>query len=91
MTLTCMLRGANVHGVGGVGPGGCLLRGEGGLVPGGARLRPPRRLLLRVVRILLECILVHPINVQKIMGFTENYGILLKSYKFPVNYVHIII
>ena len=36
--------------------GGCLV--PGGLLPGGAWWRPPKRLLLRAVRILLECILV---------------------------------
>ena len=55
-------------------PGWCLLRGgglllgggliRGGLVPEGAWWRPsPRRLLLRAVRILLECILVYYANV----------------------------
>ena len=41
-----------------LGPRGraCLVLGD--LVPGGAWWRPPRRLLLRAVRILLECILV---------------------------------
>ena len=38
------------------GQGGLLLGGVPG--PGGAWWRPPRRLLLRAVRILLECILV---------------------------------
>ena len=41
------------------GPGGCAwsggVPGPGGMVPGG---NPPGRLLLRAVRILLECILV---------------------------------
>ena len=37
----------------GYAPGGCLVQGLGG-----ARWRPPGRLLLRAVRILLECILV---------------------------------
>ena len=45
------------------GPGtrlvGVLSRG----VPGGDTLPPPRRLLLRVVRILLECILVNQIFI----------------------------
>ena len=51
--------GGGVPGPGGVwswgvpGPGGCLLLGV--CVPGG---NPPGRLLLRAVRILLECILV---------------------------------
>ena len=53
-------RGGLVPGVPGPGGGG-LVRGEGGLVwegavPGG---NPPKRLLLRAVRILLECILVY--------------------------------
>ena len=39
------------------GPGGCLVLG-GCLVPGGAWWRSPGRVLLRAVRILLECILV---------------------------------
>ena len=46
---------------GGSGPGGACSRGglfPGDLVPGGAWWRPPRRLLLRAVRILLKCILV---------------------------------
>ena len=47
---------------GGVGGGGCLLPGVPGpggcLLPEGAWWRPPGRLLLRVVRILLECILI---------------------------------
>ena len=38
------------------GPRGCLVPG-GGLVPGDAWWRPPRWLLMRAVRILLECIL----------------------------------
>ena len=49
------------RGLGGAWSWGCLVRGEGGLVwegavPGG---NPPKRLLLRAVRILLECILVY--------------------------------
>ena len=62
----------SVHGgawsCGVIGAGGGLLPGgvpgpegvfsRGGLVPGGAWWRPPGRLLLRAVRILLECILV---------------------------------
>ena len=48
---------------GGLLPGGCLVLGElpgpGGSAPGGAACwRPPGWLLLRAVRILLECILV---------------------------------
>ena len=44
---------------GGLLPGGCLLLG-GRLLPGGCLVEPPPpgRPLLRVVRILLECILV---------------------------------
>ena len=61
----CLLPGGGVWSRGGPAPGG-----RGGLVPGGCLLRggacsggapggdPPRWLLLRVVRILLECILV---------------------------------
>ena len=69
-----MVLGGVVHGPGGMVPGGtwsrglCLVLGGGvpgpgwggtwswGGLPGGEP--PPRRLLLRAVRILLECILV---------------------------------
>ena len=47
---------------GGVLVRGCLFRGDGGPAPGGLTVEthpPPRRLLLRAVRILLECILVN--------------------------------
>ena len=65
-------------GGGGLVPGGCLIWGGAwsrevagpswGLLPGGCLAEtPPGRLLLRVVRILLECILVefylYPISV----------------------------
>ena len=43
-------------------PGGCLIPGgglvQGGSGPGGVPGDPPGRLLMRAVRILLECILV---------------------------------
>ena len=62
----CLLPGG-AWSQGGLLPGGCLFRGVPGprgtcawgvSAPGGAWWRPPERLLLRVVRILLECILV---------------------------------
>ena len=56
----CLFPGVGLPGPGGSTPGGCLLLGDawshGGVW---SRGDPPRRLLLRVVRILLECILVH--------------------------------
>ena len=54
-------RGVPAPGEWGVYSGGSAPRGwfcSGGLLPGGAWWRPPGRLLLRAVRILLECILV---------------------------------
>ena len=61
-------RGVYSRGEGGIGawssgvlgPGGVCSRGTPGL--GGAWWRPPRRLLLWAVRILLECILVFFVN-----------------------------
>ena len=52
----------------GVPAGGCLLLGEKGSAPGGYVCgdHPPprsRQLLLRKVRILLECILVYLVNI----------------------------
>ena len=64
----CLLLGGDL--VPGVpGPGGCLLRGGG--VP--AWWRPAGRLLLRVVRILLECILVVNAAV-KLFNFMQFLG-----------------
>ena len=60
----CMVLGGHGHGgcmvLGVNGPGGAWSGGQG---PGGAGGDPlPRRLLLRAVRILLECILVSIFN-----------------------------
>ena len=59
----CLLRAEDCLVWGVPGPGGCLVQGDvpgpgGCLLPGCARWRPPGKLLLRAVRILLECILV---------------------------------
>ena len=64
LTGVCLSTGGVV-----AGPGECMVRGgvccqggacsRGGMVPGGgAWWKPSRRLLMRAVRILLECILV---------------------------------
>ena len=68
----------------GSAPGGCLVQeGVGGdllrgvcLVLGGAWWRPPGRLLLRAVRILLECILVSYIfkGLKNIISPVEDSG-----------------
>ena len=71
---------------GGSGPGGCLLRGVpalGGLVwgylvwgvPGGDT---PQRLLLRAVRIVLECILVWNICYSKIWKHKKDWFEILE-------------
>ena len=63
--------GRGVPGPGGSVPGGvCLVWGVPG--PGGAWWRPPRRLLLWAVRILLECILVSIWNYTKTSGVKKN-------------------
>ena len=57
-----------VHGPGGVAwSGGCMVRGVH--VPGGMH-GPPRRLLLRAVRILLEYILVNSCDYVRMFCFT---------------------
>ena len=67
----CPQRGG-VHGPSGVhGARGCMVPGSAWfqgecMVPGGAWWRPPRRLLLRTVRILLESILVWHNFCQKL-------------------------
>ena len=64
------------------GPGGCLLRG---VWPGGCLVEappPPGRLLLRAVRILLECILV-VFFFQKCF-FTTKYGPLYLRYNVKI-------
>ena len=67
---------------GGAGLGVCLLPG-GCLVGGCAWWRPPGGLLLRAVRILLECILVYQINTLVI---SRNFKIIIKSHCKIVEY-----
>ena len=73
-------RGCLVLGV--PGPGGCLVPGLRVPGPGGCLVEtPPGRLLLRVVRILLECILVEYINVETI-DFCQLLSVLPYSRNF---------
>ena len=70
-------RGVPVPG-GGSAPGGCLLpwgvcSGAGCLLWGGCLFRGKRRLLLRTVRILMECILV-----QTALLFQDDHNKIVK-------------
>ena len=58
---------------------GCLLRG--GLVLGGCLVETSRRLLLRVVRILLECILVWKLFILKQRQWLHKYTVFHKNLK----------
>ena len=57
--------------------GGCLVPGgQGGVCSrgGGAWWRPPRRLLLQAVRILMECILVH-VEIINVLKFEKRLNV----------------
>ena len=54
--------------------------------PGGAWWRPPRRLLLRAVRILLECILVYEIFSDRLQNLIE-FGQRIQGRGIPREYI----
>ena len=89
-----MFTGVSVH-RGCMLPGGAWSGGVGGsLVRGGALWRPPGRLLLRAVCILLECILVYFKNtcrkllIISLLKVRLNFFVLSKLTRVPVVWWH---